>query len=171
MPRWILLCSTLDMILTLLSAIFGGMLRLLPEVLKFLGQGQQNNHELSMQDKQLEFLRVQGQLKTEEIAAQGRVDLQKSQNEAVVQVNQIQASESAAGGWMIAAINALVRPTITFFMFGMWGVHRLALMLFAFHITGDSTQVLMNAWTADDAAMLSMIASFYFVGRVLDKAA
>jgi|ERR1700692_1775423 len=158
------------MILTLLSAIFGGALRLLPEVLKFLGQGQQNTHELAMQDKQLQFLQVQGQQKTEEIRLQGSIDLQKSQNDAVVAVNQIQAAESAAGGWMIAALNALVRPTITFFMFGMWGVHRLALMLYAYHLTGDSVQVLSNAWNADDANMLSMIASFYFVGRVLDKA-
>lgn len=159
------------MILTLLSAIFGGALRLVPEVLKFFGQGQQNDHELAMQDKQLEFLKVQGQQKTDEISLQGRVDLQKSQVDATVQVNQIQAAESAAGGWMIAAINALVRPTITFFMFAMWGIHRLALMLYAYHLTGDSTLVLMNSWTADDSSMLSMIASFYFVGRVLDKAA
>lgn len=158
------------MILTLLSAIFGGALRLLPAVLQFFGQGQQNAHELAMQDKQLEFLKVQGQQKTDELNAQGRIDLQKSQNEAVVSVNQIQQAEAASGGWMIAAINALVRPTITYFIFAMWGVHRLALMLYAYKITGDSVQVLMNSWTPDDANLLSMIASFYFVGRVLDKA-
>ena len=58
------------MILTLLSAIFGGALRVVPAILSYLGQGQQNAHELAMQDKQLMFLQVQGKLKTDEIAAQ-----------------------------------------------------------------------------------------------------
>jgi len=158
------------MILTLLSAIFGGALRVIPAILSYLGQGQQNAHELAMQDKQLQFLQVQGKLKTDELSMQNRVTMQVSENQSIVSLNQVQAAESAEGGWIVAAINALVRPTITYFMFAMWGIHRLALMMYAYKITGDSVQVLMNAWNADDAAMLSMIASFYFVGRVLDKA-
>lgn len=158
------------MFLTLLSAIFGGALRLAPEVLKFLGQNAQNEHELQMQDKQLAFLQVQGQLKTNEINAQGVVDAQTATVQAIVAMNQSQASEAQAGGWLISAINALVRPMITFYIFALWGVHETASMLYAYKLTGDALQALQNTWTPDDAAMLSMIASFYFVGRVWDKA-
>jgi len=158
------------MILTLLSAVFGGALRLAPEILKFLGQNAQNQHELAMQDKQLQFLQVQGQLKTDEINAQGAINLQQAQISAIQAMNLSQASEAQAGGWLIAAINALVRPMITFYIFGLWGAYTVACMLNAFHQSGDALQAIMSIWTQDDASMLSMIASFYFLGRVFDKA-
>ena len=157
------------MILTLLSAIFGGALRLAPELLKFFGQNAQNAHELAMQDKQLAFLQVQGQMKLQEIAAQGNIDMVKSQLDAISSVNATQAAESAAGGWFIAAINALVRPIVTFYIFGLWGAYTLACLLNAYHQSGNAITALMSVWTQDDASMLSMIASFYFVGRVWDK--
>lgn len=159
------------MILTLLSAVFGGALRLAPEILKFLGQNAQNAHELSMQDKQLQFLQVQGQLKTAEISAQGAINLQQAQIAAIQALNQSQASEAMAGGWFIAAINALVRPMVTFYIFGLWGAYTVASMLYAYQLSGNALQAVMGTWTADDAQMLSMIASFYFVGRVWDKEA
>jgi hypothetical protein len=157
------------MILTLLSAIFGGALRLAPEVLKFLGQNEQNAHELAMQDKQLQFLQVQGQLKTDEINAQGAINMQQAQIQAITALNQSQASEAMAGGWFVAAINALVRPMVTFYIFGLWGAYTLACLLNAYQQSGNAIAALMGVWTQDDASMLSMIASFYFVGRVWDK--
>lgn len=157
------------MILTLLSAVFGGLLRLAPEVLKFLGQNQANAHELAMQDKQLEFLRVQGQQKTGEITLQGNIDMAKGQVDAIVALNQTQAQMATSGGWMIAAVNALVRPLVTYYLFALYGTHKLATMLYAYHTTGNALSALMGTWTADDAGMLSMIASFWFVGRTIDK--
>jgi len=157
------------MILTMLSAVFGGLLRLAPEVLKWLGQKDQNAHELAMQDKQLQFLQVQGKMKTDEIQLQGNIDQAKAQVDAIVALNAQQTQVSIASGWLIAAINALVRPSITFFVFGLWGVHKVATMLFAYHMSGDVLGALMGTWTDDDASMLSMILSFFFIGRVWDK--
>ena len=159
----------IKVILTLLSAIFGGALRLAPEILKFLGQNAQNAHELAMQDKQLQFLQVQGQLKTAEISAQGQINLEQAQMAAIQALNQSQASEAMAGGWLISAINALVRPMVTFYIFGLWGAYTIASMLYAYQLSGNAIQSVMNTWTPDDAQMLGMIASFYFVGRVWDK--
>lgn len=158
------------MILTLLSAVFGGALRLAPEILKFLGQNAQNQHELAMQACQLQFLQVQGQLKTDEINAQGAINLQQSQIAAIQALNQSQSAEAMAGGWLIAAINALVRPLVTFYIFGLWGAYTIASMLYAYQLSGNALQAVMGTWTADDAQMLSMIAAFYFVGRTWDKA-
>ena len=157
------------MILTMLSAVFGGLLRLAPEVLKWLGQKDQNAHELAMQDKQLQFLQVQGKMKTDEIQLQGNIDQAKAQVDAIVALNAQQTQVSIASGWLIAAINALVRPLVTYYLFALYGTHKLATMLYAYHTSGNALAALMGTWTADDAAMLSMIASFYFVGRVWDK--
>lgn len=155
--------------LTLLSAIFGGALRLVPELLKWLGQKDQNAHELAMQDKQLAFLQVQGKLKTDEINAQGAIDMSKSQIDAIVAVNQQQMQEATGAGWFVCAINALVRPLVTFYIFALWGAHELATMLYAYRATGDAMDALQNAWTVNDQNLLAMIAAFYFVGRTWDK--
>lgn len=157
------------MILTLLSAIFGGALRLAPEILKWLGQKDQDQHELAMQDKQYLFLQLQGKLQIDAAVTAGDINLQQAQLQAIQALNTSQATMAVAGGKFVAGLNALVRPLITFYIFGLWGANRVASMLYAYHLSGDVVQVLMNTWTADDAAMLSMIASFYFVGRAIDK--
>jgi hypothetical protein len=157
------------MFLTLFSGIFGGLLRLAPELLKWLDRKDDRAHELDMQDKQLEFLKLQGQTRVDEIQTRGDVDTTIEQLRTIAQLNQSQAQMAVAGGGLAAAISSLVRPLVTFFIFGMWGAHKVAVMLYAYNATGDLVDTLVNAWTVDDAALLSMIASFWFVGRVLDK--
>lgn len=158
------------MLLTLLSAIFGGALRLAPELLKFLGQKDQDQHELLMQDKQYLFLQLQGKQALQQQQLAGNINEAQQQLATIQALNAQQASMSVtAGGW-VNQLNALVRPLITFFIFGMWGANRVATMMYAYHASGDLVSTLMNCWTNDDAAMLSMIASFYFVGRSIDKA-
>lgn len=159
------------MLLTLLSAIFGGALRLAPELLKFLGQKDQDAHELAMQDKQYLFLQLQGKLAIDEAVAQGNIVLQQKQLDAIQALNQVQGQMAVAGGKFVAGLNALVRPIITFYIFALWGCHEMAALVYAYNLSGDTIQSLMNTWTADDAAMLSMIASFYFVGRAIEKQA
>lgn len=157
------------MLLTLLSAIFGGLLRLAPEVLKFLDRKEDRTHELAMQDKQLLFLQQQGQMKVEEVQTQSYADQAIEQLKTIALLNQNQADMAVAGGKFAAAVNSLMRPAITMFVFTLWGVHTLAVMVYAYQATGDLVDTLVNSWTVDDAALLSMIASFYFVGRTIDK--
>lgn len=158
------------MLLTLLSAIFGGVLRLAPELLKFLGQKDQDAHELAMQDKQYLFQQLQGRQQIEAATTAGNIALEAQQLATIQALNASQAQMAVASGKFISGLNALVRPFITFFIFGLWGAQRIATMVYAYHLSGDVIQTLMNTWTPDDAAMLSMIASFYFVGRSIDKA-
>ena len=67
------------MFLTLISGLFGGVLRLAPEVLKFLDAKNDRAHELAMQDKQLAFQQLQGQQQLQVIQAQGAIDVQKAE--------------------------------------------------------------------------------------------
>lgn len=157
------------MLLTLLSGIFGGFLRLAPELLKFMDRKEDRAHELAMQDKQLEFTKLQGSQKIEETQLQGSYDIQKAQFDAYTQAYSAEAAMATEGGKLVSAINALIRPMVTFGVFSLWAVHTLAVMWYAYQATHDLTDTLVNAWTADDAALLSMIAAFYFVGRTVDK--
>ena len=157
------------MLLTILSGLFGGLLRLAPEVLKFLDGKNDRQHELDMMDKQLAFLQAQGTLKIDEARVTTSADVQKSQFDAYVAAYQAENTMLSHSSQWVNNINALIRPSVTFGVFTLWAIIRLALIVYNFHATGNVTEALMNVWTQDDAALLSMIASFYFVGRTIEK--
>lgn len=164
------------MFLTILSGLFGGLLRLAPEVLKFLDAKNDRQHELDMQDKALAFQTLTGSQKINEISSQGLIDVQrgdqdvqKSQFDAYMAAYTSQAAMADAGGKFIAAICALVRPMITAMVFCMWAAWKLCVMVYAWKLTGDMVQVLMNNWSPDDTSIMTMIVSFWFVGRTIEK--
>lgn len=157
------------MLLTILSGLFGGLLRLAPEVLKFLDGKNDRQHELDMMDKQLAFLQAQGTLKIDEARVTTSADVQKSQFDAYVAAYQAENTMLSHSSQWVNNINALIRPSVTFGVFTLWAIIRLALIVYNFHATGNVTEALMNVWTQDDAALLSMIASFYFVGRTIER--
>ena len=57
------------MIETLLGGLLGGAFRLAPEILKWLDRNGERSHELSMQDKALEFEKLRGASRMAEIGA------------------------------------------------------------------------------------------------------
>jgi hypothetical protein len=57
------------MIETLLGGLLGGAFRLAPEILKWLDRKGERGHELSMQDKALEFEKLRGAQRMAEIGA------------------------------------------------------------------------------------------------------
>ena len=157
------------MLLTLLSAIFGGALRLAPEILKFMGQKDQDAHELAMQDKQYLFQQLQGKQQMEAAQVQGDINLEQQQLQTIQALNAAQAQMAVAGGKFTSGLNAVVRPFVAFYVFALWGAHEMTALWYAYQLSGNATQAVMNSWTPDDASMLAMIAAFYFVGRSIDK--
>jgi hypothetical protein len=57
------------MIETLLGGLLGGAFRLAPEILKWLDRKGERGHELAMQDKALEFEKLRGAQRMDEIGA------------------------------------------------------------------------------------------------------
>ena len=55
---------------SILGGLLGGAFRLVPELFKFLDAKNERAHELAMQDKQLEFAKLQGQNKIQEAQIQ-----------------------------------------------------------------------------------------------------
>jgi hypothetical protein len=157
------------MLLSLLGGLFGGLLRFAPELLKFLDGKNDRAHELAMMDKQLLFLQEQGKLKIDEARMTTDATIQQAQFQTMMSAYQAeQVMLSHASTW-VNNINALIRPSVTFGVFTLWTICRLAVIFYSFHATGDVKETLVNAWTAEDAALLSAIAAYYFVSRTLDK--
>jgi hypothetical protein len=74
---------------------------------------------------------------------------------------------------IIDAVNALVRPGVTYILFGMWTVVKLASLITVWRLQPDLhslADALIIWWKPDDQAMLAAILNFWFMGRVFDKA-
>ena len=58
------------MIETLLGGLLGGVFRLAPEVLKWFDRKAERDHELAMQDKALDFEKLRGAQRMEQLGAE-----------------------------------------------------------------------------------------------------
>lgn len=154
------------MLMTLISMLGGGLLRLAPEVFSFLNKGKDYAHELAMLDKQIEIAKSK--------AADDRETAQVQGNIAEVAAL-LHAQETALTGQMqmtgvkwADALNILVRPMTTYYFLGIHGLVKFATLQVAMRQL-DTWTAIKGCWTADDAAILSGILAFWFVGRVFEK--
>lgn len=150
---------------TLLSGVFGGVLRLAPEVLKLFDRKNEREHELKLLELEHEFAKT----KAEASLREGEQQVQIKEFEAVGAAIDEQSKTSIAAGWFIAAINALVRPTTTYLFLGCYFLVKVATYSLAMQQGGAWQEVVLSLWTKDDIAILFMIISFWFVGRVYER--
>ena len=80
-----------------------------------------------------------------------------------------QSSTAKAAGSIVAAISALVRPTVTYLFLGLYAAVKVAAYLIAIEQGGNWKEVLTTMWGSDDLAVFNMIISFWFVGRVYER--
>lgn len=150
---------------SIIGSIFGGIFRLAPEVMKIFDRANERKHELKMFELSTELEKVKGDYKVEE----------KYVDYSVAQMQAIQAAAEAEGKiasksykWVSAAV-ALVRPSITYAMFALY-----LIVKFTFIISGLNSEiawieVVRANWTNDDLGVLTMILTFHFVGRPIEK--
>ena len=153
------------MIESLLGGVFGGVLRLTPEIMKLWDRANERRHELAMTELDLKRMDKEHEMKL----ALGEQGLSRAELDAVAVVNREQG-ETARGAYRwVAAVSALIRPGVTIWLFVLYAVIKLAAMYTA-HLAGVAPlQVLTSAWGADDVAMLNMCISFWFVGRIYER--
>jgi hypothetical protein len=154
---------------TVLSGVFGGLLRIVPELFKFLDAKNERKHELDMQDKALEFQKLKGEQRTEEIRVQGQQDFDKGAVEALKEA--IKGQDTLTGVAWVDAFNKLIRPLITF----QWVILLYPGVIIAtFYLmlrSGVPVLTALNqAFGSEEKALVSFIVDFWFVGRVLDAA-
>jgi hypothetical protein len=153
------------MIETLLSGVFGGALRLAPEVLKIFDRKYERQHELALLKQEHDFAKTQAevQLRT------GEQNLVVREFEAIESAIVEQGQTARAAGWAISAVSALVRPTVTYAFLLAYFLVKFALYSMAIDQGGTWDQVVLQLWTKDDVSILFMIVSFWFVGRVYER--
>lgn len=150
---------------TLLGGVFGGVLRLAPELLKLLDRKSEREHELKMVELEHNFAKTQAEAQLR----QAEYQLTAKEFETLGHAFTEQGKMAAASGWLIAGINALVRPITTYlFLLGYFLV-KLAMYSLAIDANTPWPEVVTAIWTKDDTSILFMIISFWFVGRVYER--
>ena len=155
------------MILSLISMLGGGLLRLLPELMGWLNKKTDNSHELAMLDRQLALEKAKGEEQRQTIQVQGDVDqslaLLNAQRDALA--GQMQKT----GIKFVDALNFLVRPLATYYVLLMYGAAKLAMFILAWHSGMNVWESILKVYDGEDRAILSGILAFWFTGRVFDK--
>lgn len=153
------------MLETLLGGVFGGVLRLAPEVFKIFDKKNEREHELRMVNAEMEFAKIRGEIamrQTEAVMTMAEMD-------TMAQAFKEQSETAKNAGKFVSAISALVRPTVTYAFLGLYAAVKIAAFLIAMEQNGNWKEVLISMWGADDLAVFNMILSFWFVGRVYER--
>jgi hypothetical protein len=149
----------------LLGSIFGGLFRLAPEVLKFLDKGNERTHELNMFRLQTDLEKLRGEFRVEE----KYVDYSITQLDAIKEAFREQSETAKSAGWFVSAISALVRPGITWCLFGMYAAVKACAIYMAFLSDAPWYEVLKANWNENDFSVFTMCLTFWFVGRSIEK--
>jgi len=149
----------------LLGSVFGGIFRLVPEVLRLLDKANERKHELSMFQLQTDLEKMRGEYRMEE----KYVDYSSRTVDAISEAFREQSATAQAAGKWVAALSASVRPGITWSLFALYAAVKGCAIALAFDANADWRDVLVANWSADDFGMLTMVLTFWFVGRSIEK--
>ena len=148
-----------------IGSLFGGLFRLAPEVLKFFDKQNDRKHELAMMDKQLDYEKLKAEFKGEE----KYVDFSVHQLDAMQEAFKEQAATATSSYKWVSALSALVRPMVTYVLFGLYVCFKITMMYYAVQ-TGVPWNAVMNqAWNQDDFAMLNGILFYWFLNRSIER--
>ncbi|MFM6943686.1 MAG: hypothetical protein ACKOXV_00175 [Bacteroidota bacterium] len=153
------------MLETLLGGVFGGALRLAPEVMKLWDRRDERKHELQMLDREFEFAKARAETTLRQVDA----GVQVAQFDTLAAAFQEQSQTAQAAGKFVAAVSALVRPLVTYIFITLYALVKLAAYILALQQGGAWAPVLVAMWGVDDMAVLNMILGFWFVGRVYER--
>lgn len=143
----------------------GGVFRIVPEVMKLWDAKNEREHELKMLDREMDFAKIKGEISMRETDA----TLMGGELVAMTEALKEQGQTARAAGKFVSAISALVRPLVTYWFVTLYSLVKLASMLMAMNDGANWKEVLVNSWTPDDMALLMMILTFWFVGRIWDR--
>lgn len=149
----------------LLGSIFGGIFRLAPEILKLFDKVNERKHELNMFRLQTDLEKMRGEFRVEE----KYVDHSITQLDAIQEAFKEQAASAQASYRWVAALSALVRPMVTYILFGLYVAVKAVVISHALDSGASWFDVATKFWTAEDFGMLNMILTFWFVGRAIEK--
>ena len=155
------------MIETLLGGLLGGAFRLAPEILKWLDRNGERSHELSMQDKALEFEKLRGAQRMGEIGASADAAWNTRAIEALRDAVRGQGEKTGVA-WA-DALSSSVRPVITYWFMALYCAAKTAAFVAAVTASAGWGAAILHAWTEADQALWAGVLNFWFLGRVFDR--
>jgi len=156
------------MIETLLGGLLGGVFRIVPEVLKFLDRNGDRGHELAMQDKALEFEKLRGAQRMDEIRASA--DAAWDTNAIGALRDAVRTQGEKTGVKWADALSASVRPVITYWFMALYCAAKIAAFTAAVSGGEGWAHAIVLSWAEADQALWAGVLNFWFLGRVFDKA-
>lgn len=170
------------MLMTLLSVIgggAGGLLRFVPEIFKLFTEKADREHEYRMTQLQLQIDQARATQQIDLAHAQGDIAQQAADTQALIEAVKAQAVPTGIA-W-VDALNASVRPVITYWWMMLLSIYKLIMFVIAsieVYLALQATKSLSDAlpilggfvdkvWTVQDAGILSMILGFWFVDRAI----
>jgi hypothetical protein len=153
------------MLETLFGGLLGGIFRIAPEVMKLFDRANERKHELAMLNAEMEFAKIRGEIAMRQTEAQMTI----AEINAMLEALKEQGQTARAAGKRVAAISALVRPLVTYWFVVLYSLVKILGMALAIQAGGEWKEVIVNSWTKDDMAMLMLVLTFWFVGRVWER--
>lgn len=155
------------MIETLLGGLLGGAFRLAPEFLKWLDRKGERGHELAMQDKALEFEKIRGAQRMNEIGAGADAAWNVGAIETLREAVRTQGEKT--GVRWADALSSSVRPVITYWFMALYCAAKTAAFVAAVTVGAGYGVAILHAWTEADQALWAGVLNFWFLGRVFDR--
>lgn len=155
------------MIETLLGGLLGGTFRLAPEILKWFDRKGERNHELSMQDKALEFEKLRGAQRMAEIGSQSEAAWNTGAIETLREAVRTQGEKT--GVRWADVLSSSVRPVITYWFMALYCAAKTAMFAAAVSAGVGWGTAIVHAWTEADQALWAGVLNFWFLGRVFDR--
>jgi hypothetical protein len=152
---------------TLLGSLLGGAFRIAPEILKALDRKSERTHELAMQDKALEFEKLRGAQRMDEIRASA--DAAWDTNAIGALRDAVRTQGEKTGVRWADALSASVRPVLTYWFMLLYCVAKTAAFSAAVMSGAGWGTAAIAAWTEADQALWAGVLNFWFLGRVFDR--
>ncbi len=151
--------------LALLGAVFGGLLRLAPEVLKMFTAKGDRDHEYRMTSLNIEgSVKLQG-MKNEGAALEGQIAVDRSGLDALREG--IKAQGQITGVAWVDALSQSVRPIVTYWWMTLYTVVKFATLIVMWGESSGWAQAFLIIWTEADMGILGGIINFWFLDRVI----
>ena len=152
---------------TVLSGVFGGLLRLFPEIIKAWNRKMEMAHELNMQKVAYDFQVLKGKQEVDMIVEKGAAEYAAKGLDALSEAIRAQAKPS--GVKWVDGLSAFIRPMITI----QWVIILYPAVIVTTFVVLIMRQtdiiVAMNAvFGAEEKALIAFIVDFWFVGRTLE---
>ena len=146
----------------LLGMIFGGALRLAPEILKWFDRKSEREHELKMFDKQLAMDKLKGDTEIQK----GELSLDMAGLQALIE--SIKGQGQITGIKWIDALNASVRPVLTYWWVVILSTTALIAQYILLRQSGvSSVEAISRLWGTEEKTIVGGMINFWFLDRVL----